>query len=738
MCMVKLLVGAAFLLVFPAIVWAEEPNDGDSESARESTQALVARLKKSLVTIRSVGRAGDELAMGTGFVIDEAGLIATNFHVIGEGRPLRVEFGNRQFLQVKAIEASSRHEDLAILRVDPGKQKLTALPLAQGPILEAGTAVLALGNPLGLKHSVTQGIVSAVREIEGHELIQVAIPIEPGNSGGPLVDLSGTVHGIVNMKSTMKANIGFAIPIAELKELADSPNPILIDRWINMSAFDAKRWNSIMGGDWQERSSVMRVTSGGNGFGGRAVCLSRSAVPPSKFEVAVDVKLDDDSGAAGLVFHSDGSDRHYGFYPSKGKMRLVCFLGANVMSWQIIREVDTVAYRPGEWNRLRIACDGEHIQGFVNESLVVDERHRGLRSGAVGLAAYRGTTAQFRRFEVGESLMERDLANESIDWIAQVAAGKSESPHQELRSLPRLDHEGIELARRLELEAEELDRRAGSLRRMAADAVLLPVIEKIQRSVESDEPNGLLEGALLIAALDHPDLDVPSYIARVDAMAEEIRSQISESATDADRLAALDKYLFEQNGYRGGHEEYYHPANNHLDRVIDDREGMPITLSVLYMELGRRLGLKLDGVGLPGRFVVRHRGEDERILDIFDKAKPLSESDVAMMVMVHSERLVTEDDLRPQRTIEILTRILTNLIGSAKRNGDVESMYRYSEGMVALYPDVPEQRLMRGINRFQTERFDGAVEDLDWVIENPPEGLDVEELIALRTEAAKQ
>ncbi len=64
MCMVKLLVGAAFLLVFPAIVWAEEPKDGDSESARESTQALVARLKKSLVTIRSVGRAGDELAMG--------------------------------------------------------------------------------------------------------------------------------------------------------------------------------------------------------------------------------------------------------------------------------------------------------------------------------------------------------------------------------------------------------------------------------------------------------------------------------------------------------------------------------------------------------------------------------------------------------------------------------------------------------------------------------------------------
>ncbi|MFN9913999.1 MAG: transglutaminase family protein, partial [Pirellulaceae bacterium] len=112
---------------------------------------------------------------------------------------------------------------------------------------------------------------------------------------------------------------------------------------------------------------------------------------------------------------------------------------------------------------------------------------------------------------------------------------------------------------------------------------------------------------------------MPAYLQRIEDMAAEILAKLPSKATAPMRLEALDAYLFEENGFRGGRDEYYHPANNHLDRVIDDREGMPITLSVLYMELGRRLQLRLEGVGLPGHFVVRFRPSQGKpqLLDIF-------------------------------------------------------------------------------------------------------------------------
>ena len=86
--------------------------------------------------------------------------------------------------------------------------------------------------------------------------------------------------------------------------------------------------------------------------------------------------------------------------------------------------------------------------------------------------------------------------------------------------------------------------------------------------------------------------------------------------------------MFKQNGFHAGRSEYYHVANSHLDRVIDDREGLPITMSILYMELGRRLEMRIDGVGLPGRFIVNHvisdKDDDNQLIDVFDGGKLLS------------------------------------------------------------------------------------------------------------------
>src|SRR6476660_24453 len=108
-------------------------------------------------------------------------------------------------------------------------------------------------------------------------------------------------------------------------------------------------------------------------------------------------------------------------------------------------------------------------------------------------------------------------------------------------------------------------------------------------------------------------------------MVDEIKHKLGANSSEAQKLAALNDYLFKDNGFHGSRTDYYHRANSYLSRVIDDREGLPITLSVLYIELASRLGLKVEGVGLPAHFVVRHVPADgePRLIDVFEGAKPL-------------------------------------------------------------------------------------------------------------------
>src|SRR5205085_6156381 len=105
-------------------------------------------------------------------------------------------------------------------------------------------------------------------------------------------------------------------------------------------------------------------------------------------------------------------------------------------------------------------------------------------------------------------------------------------------------------------------------------------------------------------------------------------------ADDKARLAALNKYFFTEHGFHGSRSDYYNKANSYLNEVLDDREGIPITLSILYMELARRLGVKVVGVGLPGHFVVKHvpaKG-DNQLIDVYEGAQSMSKVEAAKLV----------------------------------------------------------------------------------------------------------
>jgi serine protease Do len=225
--------------------------------------------------------------------------------------------------------------------------------------------------------------------------------------------------------------------------------------------------------------------------------------------------------------------------------------------------------------------------------------------------------------------------------------------------------------------------------------------------------------------LDNPDIEIDAYQQRIEQMASEIRAGLAEDMDPESRRDAMHQYLFEENGFHGGRAEYYHPANSHLNRVIDDREGLPITLSILYRELGRRLGLQMEGVGLPGHFVVKHvTGDEPQLIDVFDRGKLLSREDAEFIVASYTGRVMTDEDLRAQTVVEILSRVLNNLIGIAGDQQDVDALHRYYEALVTINPQAVEMRLKRSQIRAVTGRTAGAVEDLNWLIENDPPGLD--------------
>jgi serine protease Do len=727
------LVVACLVLPLAAAAQTDDKPAPPSVTVRE----LADKVRESIVVISFAGRDGNRQGLGTGFVIDKRGLIATNLHVIGEARPIEVQTAAGKNLPVKAIHASDRGLDLAILEVDAGE--LSPLELSDSDKLAQGEPIIVMGNPHGLKHSVVSGVVSGRREIDSRKMIQLAMPVEPGNSGGPVLDMQGRVVGIVTLKSAVTDNLGFAVEINALKPLLARPNPVTLDRWLTIGTIDRKVWQPLFGARWQQRGGWIVVDGLGAGFGGRSLLLSQNPPPELPFELAVSVKLDDEAGAAGLVFHADGSDRHYGFYPSNGKLRLSRFEGPDVFSWQVLAEQPSEAYVPGQWNRLRVRIERDKLSCFVNGALVIESSDDTWTSGRVGVAKFRSTQAEFRRFVIakelpGERADGEALArlSEKIDQLPALSESKTETIAALSADRP-LDVEAALLAR-----AKELDTRAGELRRMAADVRLAGVLAELDRVVGPKAKSiDLLRAALTISRLDEEDVEVESYAGYVDRMADGIRAKLAPDASEAQKLAALNDYLFKEQGFHGSRTDYYHRANSYLSRVLDDREGLPITLSLLYIELAARLDVQVEGVGLPAHFVVRHvpKMGEPQLIDVFDGATLLSREQAEKMVLEMTGEAATDEHFRAVTARQMLLRVLQNLLGIAQRNAqgpDREAIQRYTSALLVIDPSLVRERGLRAVVRWETGRRDAAVADLQTILDAKPEGIDLDELRSMQ------
>jgi serine protease Do len=712
---------------------ADDQPATDAPPVSSSVEKLFEKVRPSVVIITFAGRDGGREGLGTGFVVGSDGLIATNLHVIGEARPVAVETADGKRFEVTVIEASDRPADLALIRIDA--HNLTPLELGDSDTLKQGQPVVAVGNPHGLTHSVVSGIVSGQREIDGRQMIQLAIPIEPGNSGGPLLDLEGRVHGLLTMKSQVTPNLGFAVAINRLKPLIEKPNPIPMSRWLAMGAPDPKHWQPLLGGRWRQKAGKLIVDGLGQGFGGRTLCLSQLDVPETPYELAVSVRLDDEAGAAGLVFASDGGNRHFGFYPSAGKLRLTQFDGPDVTTWQVLEERPSPDYLPGDWNTLKVRVDREKVVCYVNGHVVIESTRAQPNPGRAGLAKFRDTRAEFKGFVLAKEIAATRLDDAVVDRVDEALAGVSTQGEIDSALLDRLAPEGEAAVAVLRDRAKQLDRQASRVRQIAAAVYSQQVLAELGTELSQGEAEiDLLHAALLIARLDNDELDVKAYGEQFQRLADELKGRIASDADDAARLQALDDYLFTECGFHGSRGDYYNRRNSYINEVLDDREGIPITLSLVYMELARRLGLNVVGIGLPGHFVVAWQPADgePQLIDVFERGQRLTREQAQSRVLGATGQPLDDEHLKPVGKSALLVRMLRNLQALAGRNRDMPALLRYLDAILTITPDSPDDRMYRAFYRYQSGHSRLALEDIDWLLSHDPPGIDLERVAQLR------
>jgi regulator of sirC expression with transglutaminase-like and TPR domain len=247
-----------------------------------------------------------------------------------------------------------------------------------------------------------------------------------------------------------------------------------------------------------------------------------------------------------------------------------------------------------------------------------------------------------------------------------------------------------------------------------------------------DEKVDLIRAALTIARTEYPDLRVESYVARVDELAHAAESRIGDIGDPRDVIAAINHVLFRDAGIQGNREAYYDPRNSFINEVLDRRLGIPITLALIYMEVGRRLGFPLFGVGMPGHFLLKHYDIDgsETIIDCFNGGDILSAQDCQHRLdEIYSGQMT----LRPEFLFavsrrQMLTRILNNLKTVYLSARNFRKALPIVDLVLVIYPRSPEDVKQRALLRYSLGHSRGAAEDLEEYLKMLPEASDADEV----------
>jgi regulator of sirC expression with transglutaminase-like and TPR domain len=244
-----------------------------------------------------------------------------------------------------------------------------------------------------------------------------------------------------------------------------------------------------------------------------------------------------------------------------------------------------------------------------------------------------------------------------------------------------------------------------------------------------EESIDLAEAALLIAKEEYPELDVAGYLDRLKSMAAEVQAQVSPEVDPRRMIAALNTYLFQDQGFRGNSDDYYDPRNSFLNDVLDRRIGIPITLSIVYLAVGWRLGLHLHGVGMPGHFLVKYTASAEEIvIDPFSGGAVVTPTDCQRLLdRIYDGKLRFEPRfLTTLGTRRILARMLSNLKVIYFNNHAYAKALSVVDRLLILDPKAASEIRDRGLLSSQLKRFTEATADLERYLRLAPEAEDAD------------
>jgi regulator of sirC expression with transglutaminase-like and TPR domain len=209
-----------------------------------------------------------------------------------------------------------------------------------------------------------------------------------------------------------------------------------------------------------------------------------------------------------------------------------------------------------------------------------------------------------------------------------------------------------------------------------------------------EEPVDLEEGAFILSRYGFPGIKIATYQHRLDDMAADIRVLAGGRAAPLDMFMKMRSYLFSDLGFIGNREDYYNPHNSYINKVIDYRKGIPITLSVLMLVLGKRLGLTLNGIGMPMHFLIQYDdGSRMFFVDAFNSGIIITRDQCRLMLSSSGIRL-TPEMLAPVATRDVIERMWRNLYLAYQQQGDEEETTRVAEILAFINPDFKVNNTM--------------------------------------------
>ena len=262
-----------------------------------------------------------------------------------------------------------------------------------------------------------------------------------------------------------------------------------------------------------------------------------------------------------------------------------------------------------------------------------------------------------------------------------------------------------------------------------------PVIEEFAALVApeiADEKIDLLRAALTFARPEYPGLDQSRYLGLIDEYADRVRLRRGESEDPAHTIASINVVLFQQEGFAGNQSEFYDPRNSYLNDVLDRKLGIPISLSVIYMEVAQRVGLPVFGVGLPGHFLLKHYdlNGNQIFIDPYVAGRLLSpaECQTRLDEVYGGQMPLQPEFLNSVSRRQILTRMLNNLRSIYISQRNFKKALTIVDFILAIHPRSPDDLRQRALLRYNEGMLRPAIEDLEEYLRLAPDASDAEEM----------